>query len=332
MAAFESSSQQICEQLTRTSSVQEKMIRDEERLSLEEVQREILAVSQRRRDLLVELEGCEDELQQKRAQTAKLRRKFKTCVKVPPMDINFQHSEEQEGGDVIRGEFTISQKPSMRLRGGEALITFEKESVTSQIRKAPEFSVSCDQQTLTVKPKEIKLHPAVRFEVRLDVSRRQLKLSNVDSSFAEDRIKDRLEMSFSKASRGGGEVEGVEYDENTGTAVVTFLQPGVALSLAQAGTFPVDLEARKLVEVEPVVKTELHKFQTFCAVPKTTVLLSGIEDVDEESNLQDCLQVYFQKPSRGGGEISHIRYISKRKSLQAFFTSDNVPVVDKSSG
>lgn len=64
----------------------------------------------------------------------------------------------------------------------------------------------------------------------MDVSRRQLKLSNVDSSFAEDRIKDRLEMSFSKASRGGGEVEGVEYDENTGTAVVTFLQPGGTLT------------------------------------------------------------------------------------------------------
>lgn len=112
-------------------------------------------MSQRRRDLLVELEGCENELQRKRAQTAKLRRKFKvrstlecwrahvthvcvllqTCVKVPPVDINFQHSEEQEGGDVIRGEFTISQKPSMRLRGGEALITFEKESgkITSSI-------------------------------------------------------------------------------------------------------------------------------------------------------------------------------------------------------
>lgn len=39
-------------------------------------------------------------------------------------------------------------------------------------------------------------------------------------------MKDRLEMSFSRPSRGGGEVERVEYDENTGTGCVTFLHPG----------------------------------------------------------------------------------------------------------
>lgn len=39
-------------------------------------------------------------------------------------------------------------------------------------------------------------------------------------------MKDRLEMSFSRPSRGGGEVESVEYDKNTGTGQITFLYPG----------------------------------------------------------------------------------------------------------
>lgn len=52
---------------------------------------------------------------------------FQTHVKVPQIDINFEQIQEQEGGDLIRGEFTISQKPSMRMKGGEALITFEEE-------------------------------------------------------------------------------------------------------------------------------------------------------------------------------------------------------------
>lgn len=39
-------------------------------------------------------------------------------------------------------------------------------------------------------------------------------------------MKDRLEMSFSRPSRGGGEVKGVEYDKNTGTGCITFLHPG----------------------------------------------------------------------------------------------------------
>lgn len=332
MAVF-SSSQQIRDQLTMTSSVQEKMRKDEETLSLEEVKKEIFNLCEREKKHLKELEGCEAELEQKRAKSAILRKKFKTHVKVPQIDINFEQIQEQEGGDLIRGEFTISQKPSMRMKGGEALITFEEERVASQILNTPAYSVSCDNGTFTVRPRKIDLHPAVKFEVHLDISKRKLKLSNVFSSFEDERIKDRLEMSFSKPSRGGGEVESVEYDRNTGTALITFLQPGVALSLAQAGTFLVDLEAEKLVEVEPVVERELlHQFQTFCTFPKTTVLLSGIEDLDEEQNLQDCLEVYFQKPSHGGGEISHIRYISKRKSLQAFFSCDSVTVVDKTSG
>lgn len=53
---------------------------------------------------------------------------FQTCVKVPPVDINFEQLQEQEGGNVLRAEFTISQKPSMRVMGGEALITFEEEN------------------------------------------------------------------------------------------------------------------------------------------------------------------------------------------------------------
>lgn len=76
-------------------------------------------------------------------------------------------------------------------------------------------------------------------QVHLDISKRKIKLSNVFSSFAEERIKDRLEMSFSKPSRGGGEVERVEYDSNSGTALVTFLQPGgtpVFLSVCQSVT------------------------------------------------------------------------------------------------
>lgn len=41
----------------------------------------------------------------------------------------------------------------------------------------------------------------------------------------EERMRDRLEMSFSRPSRGGGEVEGVQYDKNTGTGQITFLHP-----------------------------------------------------------------------------------------------------------
>lgn len=54
----------------------------------------------------------------------------------------------------------------------------------------------------------------------------ELKVSNIPASMPEERMKDRLEMSFSRPSRGGGEVESVEYDNNSGTGQITFLHPG----------------------------------------------------------------------------------------------------------
>lgn len=83
--------------------VREKMSKDEESVSLEEVQvaqlsadpkqaaedainkesvsvvsqRELLSASKRRQELLVELEGCKAELERRRAQSAELRGKFK---------------------------------------------------------------------------------------------------------------------------------------------------------------------------------------------------------------------------------------------------------------
>lgn len=49
------------------------------------------------------------------------------------MDINYEEPGSQEGGDLIRGWFTISQKPSMCIKGGQVLITFEEEKGNQSI-------------------------------------------------------------------------------------------------------------------------------------------------------------------------------------------------------
>lgn len=60
----------------------------------------------------------------------------------------------------------------------------------------------------------------------MDVSRKELRVFNIPPSMPEDRMKDRLEMSFSRPTKGGGEVEHVDYDGNTGTGSIMFLKPG----------------------------------------------------------------------------------------------------------
>ncbi|XP_071340791.1 N-myc-interactor isoform X2 [Trachinotus anak] len=293
--------------------------------SLSSVQDEIGELAKRKQDLLEKLRRCQAELEAKRAESTKLKQKFKIYAQIPDTEVRFSAQDKEEADDdsqPIRGVFTISQRPTVLLQGGQALITFEEEKVASQILKIAKCSVSCDNKSLDVKPKRLTMDPTVKFEVHLDVSRKQLKVSNVPPSMPEERMRDRLEMSFSRPSRGGGEVEGVEYDKSTGTGRVTFLHPGVAESLALRGRYRVDLDSEVNVQVGPIYKHQLRKFQTFCGSPKRTILLDNIEDITDEEDLQDHLEIHFQKPSNCGGEIESIKYLSGGKAVQAFFCED----------
>lgn len=57
-------------------------------------------------------------------------------------------------------------------------------------------------------------------------------------------------------------------------------------------------------------------------VPKRTVLLRGIQDVSDEEDMQDHLEIHFQKPSNYGGEVESIKYVPHGKKVRAFFNED----------
>lgn len=296
--------------------------------SMNKVQEEIRKLAKRKQDLLEKLRRAQDELEGKRTECTKLRQKFKIYAQIPDTEVKFISSHKEAGdgrhGDTqsVQGVFTISQKAAVLLQGGQALITFEEEKVASQILKTAKCSVSCETTMLDVKPRRVTMDPAVKFEVHLDVSRKELKVSNVPPSMPEERMKDRLEMSFSRPSRGGGEVEKVDYEMSSGTGHITFLHPGVVQTLALRGRYLVDLDTEVNVQVLPVYHYQLRKFQTFCGCPKRTILLDDIEDRVDEEDLQDHLEIHFQKPSNNGGEIETLKYIERGKALQAFFCED----------
>ncbi|XP_026150926.1 N-myc-interactor [Mastacembelus armatus] len=291
------------------------------------LQDEITVLAKRKQDLLDKLSRCQAELEAKRAESNKLKQKFKIYGQIPDTEVKFSAQDKEEDDDdsqPIRGVFTITQRATVLLLGGQALITFEEEKVASQILKIAKCSVPCENSYLDVKPKRITMDPTVTFEVHLDVSRKELKVSNVPPSMPEERMQDRLDMSFSRPSRGGGEVERVDYDKNTGTGHISFLHPGVAESLALQGRYCVNLDSEVNVQVGFIYKYQLRKFQTFCGNPKRTILLDEIKDIEDEEDLQDHLEIHFQKPCTCGGEIESIRYISGRKALQALFHEDTV--------
>ncbi|XP_058510737.1 N-myc-interactor [Solea solea] len=295
--------------------------------SMNILQDDISNLVKRKQDLLEKLRRCQAELEAKKVNSTELKQKFKISAPILDTEVKFVAEHEENNDDdshLIRGVFDISQTPSVLLQGGQALITFEEKEVASQIMRIAMCSVSCEDMKVDVIPKSIIMGPVVKFEVHLDVFRNMLQVSNIPPSMPQERMKDRLEMSFSRPSRGGGEVERVTYDKKTGTANITFLHAGVAEPLALRGKYQLNLDREVDVQVKPIYEHQLRKFQTFCCSPNRTILLDGIKDIVDEEDLQDYLEIHFQKTCNSGGEMESIRYVSAGNALQAFFFEDNL--------
>lgn len=296
--------------------------------STKSVQEQTSDIRKRTKDLTEKLMKRKTQLQQQRALRERLLHRSKICAELPDSEVEFvklKQEDSSKGDDVtddepIRGHFSVCQEGALQLKGGQALITFEEERVVSQILQNARCIISFDDQTLEVKPKRIRTDPVVQFQIQLCVSRSQLHVREVETSMPKERVEERLELAFCRPSRGGAEVKSVAFDPIQASARVRFVKPGVAESLALRGEHTVDLDFQSTVKVASVCEHELHKFQSFCGAPKRTLLLDGITDTGDEEEMQDQLEIHFQKPSNGGGEIEHTLYT--RSGLLAFFSSE----------
>uniref|UniRef100_A0A8C1X5R9 NID domain-containing protein n=1 Tax=Cyprinus carpio TaxID=7962 RepID=A0A8C1X5R9_CYPCA len=304
----------------------EDKIFDKFNKDLVEVQEERTSLDRAQQDLKRELHDLQKKLQLKRDESDSLQRKFKIEARIPVKAVKFvrelEREEGEEADDQVQSVFTVTQRPSFLLKGGQALITFEEEKVAEQILRLAKCSVACDKAKMDVKPYALSLDPSVKFEVHIQVSKKSVRFCNAPPTLPEERMRDRLELSFSRASRGGGEVEKLEYHKDTGSGRVTFLSTGVAESLVHRGKFCVDTGSDVVVDVLPLYEYQLRKFQTYSGAPHRTVLLGGIQALMDEEDLQDHLEIHFQKPSNYGGEVENIRYVPDGSLLTAFFSED----------
>lgn len=304
----------------------EDKIFDKFNKDLVEVQEERTSLDRAQQDLKKELHDLQKKLQLKRDESDSLQRKFKIEARIPVKAVKFvrelEREEGEEADDQVQSVFTVTQRPSFLLKGGQALITFEEEKVAEQILRLAKCSVACDKAKMDVKPYALSLDPSVKFEVHIQVSKKSVRFCNAPPTLPEERMRDRLELSFSRVSRGGGEVEKLEYHKDTGSGRVTFLSTGVAESLVHRGKFCVDTGSDVVVDVLPLYEYQLRKFQTYSGAPHRTVLLGGIQALMDEEDLQDHLEIHFQKPSNYGGEVENIRYVPDGSLLTAFFSED----------
>ncbi|XP_038610189.1 interferon-induced 35 kDa protein [Tachyglossus aculeatus] len=211
------------------------------------------------------------------------------------------------------------------LLGGSALVTFEDPEVARQLLQQPEHEVQVEECRLRLRARALHLPAPAALQVSGRRCGRRALLSGLPTGLglSDDQLLDKLELFFCKASRGGGEVAMRELLPGGRAAVLDFAEDGVVDRLCCVGWFEVPLGKRTVtLAVTPYLKGEVSGLELGCLRVPRTVLLSGVADVLEESALRDALELHFQRPTRGGGEVEALVYVAPGRLGYALFTPE----------
>ncbi|XP_036795433.1 interferon-induced 35 kDa protein homolog [Oncorhynchus mykiss] len=209
---------------------------------------------------------------------------------------------------------------------------YEDEEVAQKILSLREHKVDLGGDcAITLEAKLVQLLVPCQVEMDTEVCSRRILVSNLPKKVEEDRLLDKLEIHFAKSKNGGGEVEESDMLHDSGNVVITFTENNIAKGLADKQYHDVEFEKgrKNSVKVTPFLNGEITSFQTRLSACGRTVLLTGIPAVMEQENLQDLLEIHFQKTSNGGGEVDAFLYNPLGQHTLALFEED-CPTEDQS--
>eukprot|EP00079_Xenopus_tropicalis_P030188 XP_012825952.1 PREDICTED: N-myc-interactor isoform X1 [Xenopus tropicalis] len=244
---------------------------------------------------------------------------------LPQKNINFKVEEAPKDGE---SSPDISYKCFVTINGiailesGQTLLTFEDIEVANRVIKKGKYKLDFENKPVEVTAKPVTLNRTTQFEINMNMSKKRLCVRDLPPDLSDEYLKDKLELIFYKPSIGGGEIERVQIDGSRNLAFIDFLQSGVVERLVKQKHFEfVAHNTRHQITVEPFIDRELNKLQMFTGFSPKSVLLEGIQGVEEtEDDIQDIVQIFFQKPTNGGGEVEHILHSHNRKRAAEFET------------
>ncbi|XP_050195652.1 N-myc-interactor isoform X2 [Myiozetetes cayanensis] len=243
---------------------------------------------------------------------------------VAEMKLKFGHMEgTNHYSDVdTHCVFDAATRIPFSLNQNQALLTFEDEGVAQRLTEKGKHTVDLDNNVVDVRAVPVPLEMGFKFRLHVIISGRKINVSDIpELPIPDDWMRDKLELNFYKTQQGGGgEIEDVSYDSGSRTAVITFLRPGASNIFGGSAQYPFFVGGRCYkLSVSSHAYLELEKFQPYWGVSKKTILLKGIQEVEEdEESIQDMIEIHFQKPSNGGGEIEKIKYVSKEAAYVCF--------------
>ncbi|XP_072875780.1 N-myc-interactor [Chlorocebus sabaeus] len=252
------------------------------------------------------------EIQKLETELQEATREFQIKEDIPETKMKFLAVETPENDSQLSNiscSFQVSSKVPYELQKGQALITFEKEEVAQNVVSMSKHQVRIKDINLEVTAKPVPLNSGVRFQVYVEVSKMKINVTEIPDTLPEDQMRDKLELSFCKSRNGGGEVDHADYDRQSGSAVITFVETGVADKILKKKDYPLYInQTCHRVTVSPYTEIHLRKYQTFSGTSKRTVLLTGMEGIQmDEEIVEDLINIHFQRAKNGGGEVDVVK-------------------------
>ncbi|XP_012933197.1 interferon-induced 35 kDa protein isoform X3 [Heterocephalus glaber] len=246
--------------------------------------------------------------------------KLKVPFPVPEVPLEFRGRTEQ--GREAAGSSVSQLRICCPLPGGSVLVTFDDPKVAEQVLQRELHQVNLEECRLRVRVRPLELPMVTAVQVSSGARRERVLVSGLPVGLAlpEDTLLDKLELFFSKARHGGGDVDTRELLQ--GGAALGFADEGVAQRLCQVGQFQVPLGGQQVpLRVTPYMSGDIQKAEIqWQAVPRS-VLVLGVPDVLDGPELRDILEVHFQKPTCGGGEVAAVAVVPPGQRGLAVFTS-----------
>lgn len=261
------------------------------------------------------------ELQQlKRERTGSPR--DKVPFPVPEVPLVFQ-GQTKLGRQVPRS-LVSDVKICCPLPGGSALVTFEDPKVVDRLLQQKEHNIDIEDCRLRVQIQPLELPVVTNIQVSSQPDSHRVLVSGFPAGLrlSEEELLDKLEIFFGKSKNGGGDVEAREMLQ--GTVMLGFAEEEVAQHLCQIGQFKVPLGRQQvLLRVSPYVSGEIQKAEIKFQQAPNSVLVTNIPDVLDAQELNDILEIHFQKPTRGGGEVEALAFVPPGQQGLAVFTSES---------
>lgn len=210
------------------------------------------------------------------------------------------------------------------LPGGSALVNFDDPMVADRVLQQKEHKIDLEEIRLRVQVQPLELPVVTAFQVSSQMSGQRVLISGLPAGLKlrDEELLDKLEIFFGKTKNGGGDVESRELLH--GGVMLGFTKDEVAQNLCRIGQFTVPLGGQEFpLKVSPYMSGEIQKAEIRPQSMSQSVLVLNIPDVLDGPDLHDILEIHFQKPTRGGGEVETLIVVPPGQQGLAVFTPES---------